>query len=66
MLQRHLAGKLRQVLQNFNENHLAKVLFRAANRAMGPHEFGDERVKTAHQFARRVFILAQHRRHQLA
>src|SRR5882724_1856269 len=66
MLQRHLAGKLRQVLQNFNENHLAKVLFRAANRAMGPHEFGDQRIQIPHQLARRGLLLPQHRRHQLA
>src|SRR5215470_12249910 len=34
VLQRHVAGKLRQLLEYFNENHLAEVLLRCSTLSM--------------------------------
>jgi hypothetical protein len=46
-------------LKNFNENHLAKILFGSPERAMGVNQFGDERIEPAHQFAGgRLVVLA--------
>jgi hypothetical protein len=66
MLERHFSGKLRQLLQNLNEYHLAKILLGAADGPVRSHEFGDERIKLPHQRARGVLILPHRRRHQLA
>src|SRR5262249_24375094 len=49
VLQRHVPRKLRQLLEYFNENHLAKVLLRGAARMMRADDFGHQRIKPAHQ-----------------
>ncbi len=57
MLERDLAGELRKFLEDLDENHLAKILLRGATRAMGTHDFGDERIERAHKFAGGVLIV---------
>ena len=66
MLERHFAGELWQLLENLDENHLAKVLFGRASRAMRANEFSDQRIKPADQFASRRFIVLESRRNELA
>src|SRR6266852_1814076 len=59
MLERHFAGKLRKLLENLNENHLAKILFTSSSRSMRPDHFCDKRIETANQFASRFIVMAQ-------
>jgi hypothetical protein len=51
-------------LENLDEDHLAKILLGGPPRAMCADEFRDQRVKTAHKFARRTFIFAKDCRDQ--
>lgn len=66
MLERRFPGKLREILHDLDEYHLAKILLGAARRPMRPHEFRHQRIESANQFARRIFVLPQRRGHQLA
>lgn len=66
MLHRHLAGELPQILEHFNENHLAQVLFRGALWSVGARDFRDQRIQVANQRPRRLFIVAQRAGNQLA
>src|SRR5467141_1493332 len=59
VFQRHFAGKLRELLKNFDENHLAKILFTSSSRSMRADHFRDKRIKTANQFASRRIVMAQ-------
>ena len=64
MLERDLARELRQLLKNLDENHLAKILLCGAPGAMRAHQFEDERIEAAHQFARCRLIMLASRGHQ--
>ena len=65
MLERHLAGKLREFLHDLDENHLAKILLGASRGPMGAHQFCHQGVEAPDQFARRVIVMPQRRSHQL-
>src|SRR5207248_4786901 len=57
VLERHFAGKLRKLLKDFDENHLAKILFTSSSRSMRANHFRDKRIKMANQFASRFIIM---------
>src|SRR6266513_1435678 len=59
VLERHFARKLGEILKDFDENHLAKILFTSSPRSMGADHFRDKRIETANQFASRFIIMAQ-------
>jgi len=59
VLERHLPGKLRELLKDFNKNHLAKILFTSSSRSMRADHFCDKRIETANQFASRFVVMAQ-------
>src|SRR2546428_13447787 len=66
VLERHFAGKLVQLLKNFDENHLAKILFTSSSRSMRADHFRDKRVETANQFPSRFIIVPQGSLNQLS
>ena len=66
VLERYLAGKLVQLLKNFNENHLAKILFTSSSGSMGADHFRDKREEAAHQLASRFIIVPQGSLNQLS
>src|SRR5712672_3691552 len=49
VLQRDVPRKLRQLLEYFNENHLAEVFLRGATRPMRTDDLGNQRIKLSHQ-----------------
>jgi hypothetical protein len=57
MFERHFARKLVQLLEDFDENHLAKILLSSSSRPMGPHHFRDKRIESAHQLASRFIVM---------
>src|SRR5437870_4934314 len=57
VLERYLAGKLVQLLKNFNENHLAKILFTSSSGSMGADHLRDKWEQAAHQLASRFIIV---------
>src|SRR5207248_917252 len=59
VLERHLVRKLRQVLKNFDENHLGKVLLSRSARAMRAHQFRHERIKLPDQCPSRLIIMLE-------
>jgi hypothetical protein len=59
VLERHFARELGKLLKNFDENHLAKILFTSSSRSMRADHFRDKRIKTANQFASRRIVMAQ-------
>src|SRR5467141_3997871 len=59
VLERHPAGKLGKFLKDFDENHLAKILFTSSSRSMRADHFRDKRIETANQFASRRIVMAQ-------
>src|SRR5438874_13655924 len=66
VLERHFAGKLGKLLKDFDENHLAKILFTSSSRSMRPDHFRDKRIKTVNQFASRFIIVPQGTLNQLS
>src|SRR2546425_12031379 len=66
VLERHLAGKLVQLLKNFDENHLAKILFTSSSRSMRADHFRDKRIETANQLPSRFIIVLQGSLNQLS
>src|SRR5437867_860183 len=66
MFQRHFAGKLRKFLEDFDENHLAKILFTSSSRSMRADHFCDKRIEPAHHFPSRFIIMAQGSLNQLS
>ena len=59
VLEGHFARELGKLLKNFDENHLAKILFTSSSRSMRADHFRDKRIKTANQFASRRIVMAQ-------
>src|SRR5205807_10020748 len=59
VLERHLPGKLRELLKHFNENHLAKILFTSSSRSMRADHFCDKRIEAANQLASCRIVMAQ-------
>jgi hypothetical protein len=55
---------LTEPLKNFDENHLAKILFTSSSRSMRADHFRDKRIETAHQLASRFIIVAKRARNQ--
>ncbi|HEV2966080.1 MAG TPA: hypothetical protein VGW97_04135 [Chthoniobacterales bacterium] len=53
-------------MKDFDENHLAKILFTSSPRPVGAHHFRDKRIETAHQFPSRFIIMAQGSLNQLS
>src|SRR5206468_904963 len=51
MLQRHVPRKLRQLLEYFNENHLAEIFLGGSTRSMCTHDLGNQRIKPSHHRA---------------
>src|SRR6059058_5145509 len=66
VLERHFAGKLGQLLKDFDENHLAKILFTSSSRSVRPDHFRDKRIEAANQFASRFIIVPQGSLNQLS
>src|SRR5262249_41058393 len=66
VLERHIPGKLAKLLENFNENHLAKILFTSSSRPMRTDHFRDQRIESAHQLASCFIVLTQGGRNQLS
>jgi len=57
---------LGKLLKNFDENHLAKILFTSSSRSMRADHFRDKRVETANQFPSRFIIVPQGSLNQLS
>src|SRR5882724_13339814 len=57
VLQRHVPRKLRQLLEYFNENHLAEIFLRGATRPMPTDDPGNQRIKPSHQRASCVVVV---------
>jgi hypothetical protein len=57
VFQRHVPRKLRQLLKNFNENHLAEVFLQGSTGPMRAYDFGNQRIKSSHKRASCVVIV---------
>src|SRR5882757_1421573 len=66
MFQRNFPGKLGEVLEYLNKNHLAKILFRGATRPMRTHQLRDQRVKFADQPASCLIVMLERSLNQRA
>ena len=66
VLERHFTGELGKLLKNFDENHLAKILFTSSSRSMRADHFRDKRIKTANQFPSRRIIVPKGSLNQLS
>jgi hypothetical protein len=66
VLQWHFAGKLRQFLKNFDENHLAKVFLGRSARSVCADHFCDQRIKLPHQRASRFIVMLERSLNQRA
>src|SRR5215468_8531868 len=66
VLQRHVPRKLRQLLEYFNENHLAEIFLRGSTRSMRTDDFDNQRIKPSHQHASCLIVILKRSLNQRA
>ena len=59
MLQRDLAGKLRQLLHDFDEDHLAKVFLGRSARPVRADDLRDQRIEMADQSTSGLIVIGE-------